>query len=530
MKKVFWTIGFISSISFVWGQTEGDYLFDYDTIHTIQINFTQPNWWDTMSYNKEYGDTAETTIYIPATVIIDGEVLDSTGVRFKGHTSYYYNPTVKRSFKLDFNKYRLNQIYDGLKKVNINCGIEDPTMVREKLYLDILRRHNLPSPRCSYTKLFINGQYWGLYYIIEQVNRGFLQDRFENNDWNLFRGDNKKLLTLTNGACADLTYRTNMQDYYDCYELKTNKISNDWTDLVYLTDIINNTPDSDFKDSLETVLHTNSFIGAWAAGNIMTNKDGYWAEYPSNYYVYHNSTTQLFEWISWDVNRCNGLNLSNIPTFEINRDIRYIWPNTQDHPLTVRMIAIPDYEEVLVDYMCKIVEGDFNPDTLFPIIDSLADAIRPHIYTDTNKYFSNVQFENNLESTAVTNIWGGAAKNYGLKWFITARYNSLTMQMDSLGCPNLVSVDRIPPRVTSTFRVSPNPVTRNITVESLSTDVPLRSITFQVINLLGREVEQEMILRDKATVIHLGRVPKGIYIYLIGDGNRIVQTGKLIKL
>jgi len=53
--------------------------------------------------------------------------------------------------------------------------------------------------------------------------------------WNLFKGDH------LDNKCADLKFNSLLEDYYNCYELKTNSNANDWSDLVSLTDKINNT-------------------------------------------------------------------------------------------------------------------------------------------------------------------------------------------------------------------------------------------------------------------------------------------------
>lgn len=522
MRKKLIAISFF--LSFIcYGQNDGDYLFESDIVHTIELIIDQSDWWDTLTYNKEYSDTTDITLYIPAAVIIDDVVVDSIGLRFKGHSSYYYNPTIKKSFCIDFNKYKPSQEYDGLKKLNLNCGFEDPTMMREKLYLDILQRHNLTGPRCSYAKLFINGQYWGLYYLIEKVNKGFLEDRFGNKGGNLFRGDNKKYLTLTAGACANLRYNDNIEDYYTCYELKTNTDQNDWSDLVHLTDIVDNTSPSEFGDSLETVLNTNSFLGAWAAGNIMTNYDAYW-NWPTNYYIYKNTETNLFEWLTWDASTVIGLSLSNF-NFMTNMDIRYIYAGHVDHPLTVKMIDVPNYEEVLIDYMCNIVTKSFNPDTLFPIIDSLANIIRPHMYADTNKYFSNQQFDDNIDSLSTINIHG-YSNNYALKPFITARFNSLTLQMASLGCPNLGIDDNI--AKPDLFKIYPNPTEDFLIIESDYFSGNYKALELHLFDMLGRDVLQVENICKQKTVIDVRNLRKGIYIYFITDNKSTGQKGKMI--
>lgn len=76
--------------AFSQGQTTaGDNLFNVTQIHTISINFPQPNYWALLVSNKAYDDANDSSTYIPAQVVIDGNTLDSVGVQFKGNSSYY---------------------------------------------------------------------------------------------------------------------------------------------------------------------------------------------------------------------------------------------------------------------------------------------------------------------------------------------------------------------------------------------------------------------------------------------------------
>ncbi len=59
-------------------------------------------------------------------------------MRFKGNSSFSANG-VKKSFKIDFDEYDEDNnalVFYDLKKLNLNNGFNDPTMLREKLFYD----------------------------------------------------------------------------------------------------------------------------------------------------------------------------------------------------------------------------------------------------------------------------------------------------------------------------------------------------------------------------------------------------------
>ncbi|MFA5780716.1 MAG: CotH kinase family protein, partial [Bacteroidales bacterium] len=252
MKKLFFGIIFLSAASFIsFSQNPGDATFFSPNIHTVKIYFSQIGWWDSLVMYKPLDKK------MLGDVDIDGIYINSVGIQFKGNSSFSKD-SLKNSFKIDFNEFVSGQKYDGLKVINLNNGVSDPTMMREKIFLDFCLAVDIEAPRATYTNLYINDTLWGFYTLVEQVNKTFLQNEYGNDGGNLFKGDPNGTLEWF-GSSPSL--------YYTKYELKTNETANDWTDLIHLIDKINNTPSVNFYDSLENVLNTTSWIEAWAANN-----------------------------------------------------------------------------------------------------------------------------------------------------------------------------------------------------------------------------------------------------------------------
>ncbi|MBL7936600.1 MAG: CotH kinase family protein, partial [Bacteroidia bacterium] len=324
MKKLLFILSIISTLCKA-QITAGDNLFNVTQVHTVNIVFPQSNYWTLLVNNKAYDDANDSSTYIPAQVIIDGiTTLDSVGIQFKGNSSYYNYPGNKKPFTLSFDEYKNNQKYDSLSSINLNNCYQDPSFMREKLFLDFLNSKGLSAPRSNYAKLYINGVYSGFYQIGERINKPFCKDRFGNKGGNLFKGDG-------NGpTCADLKYHGTLASYYNCYTLKTNKVANNWSDLINLTKQINTTTNTEFKDSVDKVLNANSFIGAWAACNMFVDFDSYAFRFVHNYYIYHNTATDKFEWITWDASTVFGMDVPGTVASIENKSIFYIEPNATD--------------------------------------------------------------------------------------------------------------------------------------------------------------------------------------------------------
>jgi spore coat protein CotH len=479
LKKIsLFAICFFSLPGLIKAQTEGDNFFAMPQVHDVYLTFSQPNYWDSL---VAYMPMEK---YLKASISIDGLVLDDVGIKFKGNSSYS-NPSDKKPFKVDLNEFVSGQKLDGLNKFNLNNGFKDPSFMREKIALDFYRDHGISAPRCAYTRVYINGTYWGLYDFVEEVNKTFLDDddHFGNKQGNLFKGDPMGDLKWINSSPSS---------YYPKYELHTNETANDWSDLINLIDKINNSG-SYFHDSLEAAFNTNTFIKHWAAMNMFANLDSYIGS-GHNYFLYHDTLSGKFEWVTWDVNESFGnFNMGMTTTQIKNLSMFFVSSPATSRPLVQKMLNDPDYKTELINTICEWLSTDFTNGHLDPKIDSLANSIRAAVYADTKKFYSNMDFETNLSSDV--------GNTMGIKSFITSRRNALVAELALNGCN--VGVNEI--TSADYFNVYPNPAANTITVEFNNMITSLK-----ITNMLGQEVYSSEPSTNNLT-INISELPSGIY-------------------
>ena len=435
-KKIFSVIVILFSILIQsqksFSQTAGDSVFSSSQIHTIYLQFSQTGWWDSLlaSHTGDY--------YINGDAIIDGQTFNNIGVKLKGNSSFN-NPSIKKSLKIDFNNYDTTLAWNGLKKINLNNGFKDPTFLREKVCLDFMNTHGVYSPRCTFANVYLNGQLRGLYTLVEEVDKTFLKDRFSNKSGNLFKGD----------PHGDLKYLgANVTSYYPNYELHTNETANDWNDLVNLISILNNTPAASLESSLGNVFDLPSWYPLWASNILFANLDSYQGS-GHNYFIYHNAANDQFEFIAWDVNEAFGNFQQGMTLTQIkNLSPDYLPSPSGNRPLEEKLVADANMHADYYDALYFMLANGFDTTSLFPLIDSLADWIRPSVYADNNKFFTSIDFEKNMTQD-VGNI-------PALKPFIPARINAVLPVLLGAGYFPL-SADEIYDGVSSSFQLFPNP-------------------------------------------------------------------------
>ncbi|GEM_PF-293718 len=287
-------LGWVSGLA-----QSGNNFYNPEVIHEINFTFSDLGFWDSLLVN--YGDSSsfsgsDIEWIMADKVEIDGTVLDSVGVRLRGKSSFRHASEFKKPFKIDLNEFVKGQNYDGMKKFNLHNGACDPSQLRDFIAYDVMRTAGVKAPRVSHGRVSINGQYWGLFSIIEQIDKTFVNNNFSNGKGDLYK----------NNAWSQLEWLgTDLAPYQEDIELKTNEEENDWSDFLELVDVLNNTPDSTFAEEIQKVFDVENYLRVLAVDIALNNWDSY-VDNQRNWYIYHNPDTDLFEWIPWDYNLSMG--------------------------------------------------------------------------------------------------------------------------------------------------------------------------------------------------------------------------------
>lgn len=144
-------------------------LFDTSKVHAIDIEIDD---WDALIEN------AQSEEYVDCNVIVDGERFSDVAIRAKGNTSLSSVASLgstRYSFKIEFDHYVKGMTYHGLDKLSLNNLIQDATMMKDYLAYTLMDRMDVPSPKCSYAQITVNGEPWGLYLAVECVEDGLLE-------------------------------------------------------------------------------------------------------------------------------------------------------------------------------------------------------------------------------------------------------------------------------------------------------------------------------------------------------------------
>ncbi len=202
----------------------------------------------------------------------------------------------------------------------------DPAFQRDLLCYDMMRKAGIRAPRVAHARIYLNDQYWGVYAIVEQIDKTFLLNNFTSGQGDLFKNmGNSELEWLGNSASS----------YNQIFELKTNETEDNWVDFIEFVDILNNSSNANFETEIEKVFNVDYYLRVLAI-DIMTNNWDSYIEHGRNYYIYHEPKSDLFYWIPWDYNLAMGGDLGldgdpqpiGDPTCDFDLSFGYTQTNT----------------------------------------------------------------------------------------------------------------------------------------------------------------------------------------------------------
>ncbi len=384
-------------------------LFKSNTVYRYDLHFEVENWADSLEYYYYHGEE-----YFPARVTFnDTIVMENVGVRYKGNSSFVQSiNSPKKPFKFKFDEYTGQMLY-GMSKLNFSNCINDPTFMREVLSYQIASKR-VPASRTAYANIYVDGGLLGFYVQVEQVDEFLLTRYYEGILGNLYKAADDGAPMLYRGS--------NQEDYYEDYELQINEDQNDWSDLVEMLGNLNNCESVSFEETMADYLNLEEFVYMMAFNMTLSNFDSYTGS-GRNYYLYHDTITDKFQFIPWDMNESFGVYSNNWDV--ITQDILNI-PNLGVRPLNRRLLENENLRQLYLEDIEQLLLTSASYDSLTQKISELQEFIAPYIQADLNKFYSYEDFFLNIEEDVAVGI-GQIVP--GLKSFIQERNAEIMRQL-----------------------------------------------------------------------------------------------------
>jgi len=233
--------------------------------------------------------------YYPAKLTWEGQTVDRIGIRSRGAGS---RSPDKPNLKLDFNHYVKGQTFLGLQQAVLKANNQDPSLLREVLAMKLFRQMGLPAPLEAPARLYINGEFWGAYSLVESVDEAFLRRNFGEDtgylySWQENRAEGYRFEDLGPDPAS---YSPVM------WTPENHKSDPDAAPIVAMVQAINLSPDADFECAVSEFLDLKSVMTYAAIEDYLATFDSLFGTVfgMNNFYFYRFSGGKLSQFLPWD--------------------------------------------------------------------------------------------------------------------------------------------------------------------------------------------------------------------------------------
>ncbi len=285
------------------------------------------------------------------------------GFRNRGHGS---RSAVPHNFHVAFPK---DHPWKGRSGQNLNTQYTHS----QQLGSSIFRKLGLPMADSRPVQVRVNGanlakpgqEQFGSYAANEVVDDRLVKRQFPLDDQgNLYRGIRDMIPGLS--ADADLAWHgASYTSYTNAYAKENNSVANDWSDLIHLIDVLNNTPDATYANAVSNVVNVDEWMKFFAVNTLLDNQENSLGIGAGDDYALYRGTNDTRFWLlPYDMDSMMGRG---------TRTTTYgdgLWRMTNVAAID-RFMKRPEFVHAYFRHLKELAETAFAPEIMNPFLDQL---------------------------------------------------------------------------------------------------------------------------------------------------------------
>ena len=342
-----------------------DALFDPTRLHDVRISMAEADW-ARLRANYQLDTNYD------ATLTFDGETIANCTIRSRGSGT---RNGVKPGLRVDFSRKVKSQTFHGFKRLVLDNMYNDPSFLREQLAFAVFDEAGIPVPRESFARLTVNGQYWGLYAIVEPIDEVFAATHVDTGGGNLFEYN---VPSAPPGQLAwdfTLSRGETIEGYVPSpFEPKTNEDDLDGSALLDFIHTISQAPDHTFVEEVSQFVDPHVLLTHYAIEVATGEVDGLTSFFGvNNFYLYQLEGTRRFVFHPWDHD------------FNFTFADHSIYFGSERNRLIERLLSDPELREFYRSTLHDVVTQYVNPAWMTPRAEAMVALIRDSVLEDTKR-------------------------------------------------------------------------------------------------------------------------------------------------
>jgi spore coat protein CotH len=272
----------------------------------------------------------------------NGITVDNVGIRSRGLGSR--NP-LKPGLRVDFGRFVRNQTFLGLRSIVLDNLAQDPSGLVERVAMRFYRRLGLAAPREAHARLYVNGDYAGLYALVESIDEDFIRRVFGSDGYLYeYEWESEWFFTRPDEGLAG--YRT----LFDPVTHKRADVAEHYAAVDQMLRVANDAPAGEFATAMRPYLDLPLFMRHVAAQNFLAQWDGILGYAGvNNFYIYRGSDSSRFQFILWDED--NAFRTLDYPVLD----------GHERNVLMRRAMAVPELRQIYFDSLLEAAASATEP-------------------------------------------------------------------------------------------------------------------------------------------------------------------------
>lgn len=372
---------------------DSDYIFDQSKLPTFELTI-EPS--DLANINND--PAAEE--YVPAALTFEGETISPVGVRYKGSIGAFvgclsgggnifapsgFKTCTKLSMKVKINWEGRTEKFYGLKKLQFHSMNLDPSQMHDRLGYWMFAQMGVPSPRAIHARLIINGEFAGLFSLVEQIDGRFSRYNFDDGEGNVY----KEIWPINDDGNP-------RQPIEYVNALKTNEDENPSVDIIrgLAVDVSAAETDEELQEAIEEWMDLDKILAYCMVDRTIKHDDGPFHWYcfggcqPHNFYFVEEPNNKKIHLIPWDLDNA----FENITSSNGVTNIPDDWGETRNdcNPFSQGFFGIQQrsaacdkltrgwtlYEDEYEALRQEFIEGPFSEASIDNLLETWSDQIR----------------------------------------------------------------------------------------------------------------------------------------------------------
>lgn len=358
-------------------------LFEDSYVHQIDVIIDDDDWNDMMENPLEEE-------YHLADLVIDGDVVSEVGIRTKGNNSLRLSDkydTGRFSLKVEMDHFGANH-YHGLDKFSLDASFQDNSYLKSYIAYDMMRFMDVPSPLTSYAWVTVNGEPYGLFLAVEEIEEAFALRNFGRDYGKLYKPGYRTL--DAENRDVKLQYIDDSPESYPGI-FENTKFDVSETDQKR---VVNALKVLDSGEKLDTAINVDQVLRYFVPQVFVVNLDSYLGPTAHNYFLYEEDGR--LSMLPWDYNLAfatYSLGMENpINDAELYVNYPLDTPASGDimlnRPMYHHLMLNDQYFNQYHEYFDYFIREYFESGRFLQTATEISQMIEPYVENDPTAYIT----------------------------------------------------------------------------------------------------------------------------------------------